>query len=370
MLRIASLLIAIGVLASAEASFRAAEASDEPTLDTQCQQTAASRYESDNKGVGVSWDKIPGPHAEDVCRKAFENSQGQPSLKIRWARALIVNGKFLQGMAILNEAAASGDSVAMALLAEVARYGMVGAADKAAAAVWLTRAAQRGNGVAKNDLGEMYYFGEGVEKSFTTAAEWLNGAGENRTPFGSALLGYMYFNGQGVRRDDVRAVGLFKAAAPENCAARFGLAVAKDQNRGGLDHGDRRKTYASVGLQSSYLWVAKDTKCPEQLRKAAQTRANEIAYEDSEHLAHRGGSRGGTASFGEAFQAALQAGGELMATVRAGKKAGLITPEMEKIAEEIGSNVLKADTDEKLKQEQTCNTMGLRSKTFGRGCTR
>jgi hypothetical protein len=363
------LIVISAIVYAAGADIRVAGASDEQTLETQCQKAAASRYETENKGVVVPWDKISGPHAEDVCHRAFDSSQGRSSVKLRWARALIVNGK-LEGMDILFEAAVSGDSVAIALLAEIARYGIMGSVDKATAARLLTRAAQLGNSVAKNDLGEMYYSGEGVEKNPATAAEWLNSAGESRTPFGSALLGYMYFNGQGVRRDDVRAVNLFKAAAPGSCLARFGLAVATDENRGGLDHGDLRKSFASVGLQSRYLWVAKDTKCPDELRKAAQTRANEIGYESDQHLARRGVSRGGTASFGEAFNQALEAGAELMATVREGKKRGLITPEMERIAERIGSDFLKAEADEKLKQDQNCLTMGYRGAAVGGGCAR
>ncbi|MGX9391721.1 hypothetical protein ACWX0K_00960 [Nitrobacteraceae bacterium UC4446_H13] len=198
----------------------------------------------------------------------------------------------------------------------------------------------------------------------------LNSAGESRTSSGLALLGYLYFNGQGARRDDVCAANLFKAAAPENCLARFGLAVAKDQNRGGLDHGDLRKAVAAVSLKSAYLWVANDAKCPDQLRRAARTRANEIGYDNSQSFARRGASPGGAASFGEAFNQALGAGAELMAAAREGMKAGLITPEMEKTFERIGDDYLKADADEKLKQEQNCNMMGRRSRAFGRGCTR
>jgi hypothetical protein len=43
-----------------------------------------------------------------------------------------MNGKFEQGMEVLGEAATKGDSVAMALLAEIARYGIKGSVDKKA----------------------------------------------------------------------------------------------------------------------------------------------------------------------------------------------------------------------------------------------
>jgi TPR repeat protein len=363
------LFVIAGAVAYAGGILRAAAASDVP-LETQCQYTAASKYEADNKGVISPWDKIPGPHAEEVCRKAFEASQGSSTLKLRWARALIVNDKFEQGAAILDEAATNGDSVAMALLAEISRYGIKGSVDKKAAAVWLTRAAQHGNGVAKSDLGEMYYLGEGVEKNITTAVEWLNKAGDSRTSSGSALLGQLYFNGEGVPRDDARAVSLFKAAASENCFARFGLAVAQDGNRGGLNRGDQRKAVAQINLEAAYLWVARDKKCSDQLRQVAQTRANEIAYEGSAYFARSGSSRSGTLSFGEAFQQAVDIGIQTIAAVREGKKAGLITPEMEEIFEQIGANYNNNEARVRQQQEQACLNSGSRGRAAGGGCAR
>lgn len=77
----------------------------------------------------------------------------------------------------------------------------------------LSQAARSGQGEAQNALAMLYLSGDGVRKDEAEAVRLLTAAAEAQVATAQSNLGYLYLHGQGVARDPGRAAELLRQAA-------------------------------------------------------------------------------------------------------------------------------------------------------------
>jgi len=326
--------------------------------EKKCQHEAATIYEPGNKGEGVPWDRIDGPRAVNACQDAVTLAPDNVLLKLMLARALIVNKSAKDGFNILTAEATSENPVALMLVHDLFYYGLGVSLDKKTAAELAATAAKQGNGAAQSVLGFKFYYGDGVDKNLDAAVDWLNKAGDDRLPAMTTLLGTMYLEGVGVPRNDVRAVELFKTAQPHDCLAYYYLAVARENNRGGLSyHGEPPE---KIALRGIYDNVSLNSACPDDVRRTASERAEAIiSLKDVGTTPGRGGND-------PLMEAIFQGAGtmkELLQFEIMGQKAGIIDDEMEREWAQAGkefdsrwdARMNSLEQQERLKRSQDLN---------------
>jgi uncharacterized protein len=109
------------------------------------------------------------------------------------------------GLAMLGQAAESGDPHFQWMLGEQYAQGQVTARDDQRALLWFRRAADQGDGNGQLALGRAYAEGRGVAVDKPEAARWYLAAAQTGA-YGARLpLALAYHHGDGVPRDDAAA---------------------------------------------------------------------------------------------------------------------------------------------------------------------
>ena len=138
------------------------------------------------------------------------------------------NSTAAQGIALLNNLAASGDATAQCELGYAYDLGQGVPQDYTQAVAWYRKAAEQGNARAQSNLGLLYKNGLGVPQDFAQAAFWWRKAAEQGNARAQNNLGLLYKNGLGVPQDFAQAAFWIRKAAEQ------GLAAAQS-NLGNLD---------------------------------------------------------------------------------------------------------------------------------------
>jgi TPR repeat protein len=108
--------------------------------------------------------------------------------------------------------------------------------DDVEAVKWYRLAAEQGDAVAQYNLGQNYYEGEGVVQNDVEAVKWFRLAAEQGNAGAQNSLGVMYDKGEGVAENDVEAVKWYRLSAEQGDASaqynlgvmyRLGVGVAK-----------------------------------------------------------------------------------------------------------------------------------------------
>lgn len=142
-----------------------------------------------------------------------------------------------RGLSLVRAAAEAGSSHGLIQLALAYRLGLVGDPDEARAIALLEQAAADGDGLAMLLLGTGYMFGEdGMEQDPVAARSWLEQAvvfGSNRA---RGILGAVLLRGyEGIEADPRRAIPLLRAAVEAGDEqAMISLGVAYEQGIAGV----------------------------------------------------------------------------------------------------------------------------------------
>ena len=121
---------------------------------------------------------------------------------------------FARPLVDLRWAAASGDSVAQAVLGRCYHYGLNGiAVSTPLAAAWRAKAAASGHTAAQTDLGWHYDFGEGVVQDRTEGVRLYRLAAKQGDAAAMHNLGLALKSGEGCEPDPVRAILWVRRAA-------------------------------------------------------------------------------------------------------------------------------------------------------------
>ena len=124
----------------------------------------------------------------------------------------------------VQRAAESGVLEAVFLMGTAYDEGLGKPVDPARAALWHRRAAERGHVLGAHVLGNQYSEGRGVEADPARAVEWWTRAAERGDAITQLRLGEAYEAGRGVPRDlDVAREWYGKAAAAGNAQAQEAL---------------------------------------------------------------------------------------------------------------------------------------------------
>lgn len=124
----------------------------------------------------------------------------------------------------VQRAAESGVLEAVFLMGTAYDEGLGKPVDPARAALWHRRAAERGHVLGAHVLGNQYSEGRGVEADPARAVEWWTRAAERGDAITQLRLGETYEAGRGVPRDlDVAREWYGKAAAAGNAQAQEAL---------------------------------------------------------------------------------------------------------------------------------------------------
>ncbi len=135
------------------------------------------------------------------------------------ARALLVEGRTNDGVALLRRTADAGFAPAQYRLAKLYETGEGVEGDLAIARRWTERAATAGNIRAMHDLGVYFARGEGGPIDETAAFRWFRQAAEFGVADSQYNLGSLYAQGRGVAANAQEAMFWFNVAANQGDAA-------------------------------------------------------------------------------------------------------------------------------------------------------
>ncbi len=156
---------------------------------------------------------LAGRYAEGVAE--LEAAQARGHLASRWLLgSLLVEGRGVtadpaRGVALLDSAAEQGNPGAMNELGRLHLRGVAVPGDRDRAVAWLERAAAAGHTFAYNNLGNLLL----QEGATARARELFTASAEAGDIFGYNNLGWLHETGKGVARDLPTAVGWYARAA-------------------------------------------------------------------------------------------------------------------------------------------------------------
>ncbi|MEJ5230578.1 MAG: caspase family protein [Geminicoccaceae bacterium] len=210
-----------------------------------CDLEAGSRFDTQGVALGRYPNEVEPEAAITTCRAAVEAYPEVPRLRGQLGRALVLAGRYAEGVVELEAAQARGHLASRWLLGSLLVDGRGVAADPARGVALLESAAEQGNPGAMNELGRLHLRGVAVPEDRDRAVEWLERAAaaghtfaynnlgnlllqEGATArarelftasaeagdiFGYNNLGWLYETGKGVARDLPNAVGWYARAA-------------------------------------------------------------------------------------------------------------------------------------------------------------
>ncbi len=210
-----------------------------------CDLEAGARFDTQGVALGRYPNEVQPEPAIAACRAAVEAHPGIARLRGQLGRALVLAGRYAEGVAELETAEARGHLASRWLLGSLLVEGRGVAADPARGVALLESAAREGNPGAMNELGRLHLRGVAVPKDRDRAVDWLERAAaaghtfaynnlgnlllqEGATArarelftasaeagdiFGYNNLGWLHETGKGVARDLPTAVAWYARAA-------------------------------------------------------------------------------------------------------------------------------------------------------------
>lgn len=230
MIRSSSCLAVVFLAALTTTSLLAVPAARAGDSNDICDSLAASSNDTTRPAgvAGIEEDKIDVGKALPACRDAYAASNQDPRLAFQLGRVLMKDGKKDEALALYEQSAKAGHSVAMVNYA-------VAIEDERPADAFASykQAAETGDALGQYNLGVAYQNGVGVAADGKLALEWFKKSSDQGDGWSAYNIGVLHDEGKLLPVNKPEAVTFYRLAADRGIAdAMINLAMVLETGDG------------------------------------------------------------------------------------------------------------------------------------------